>query len=150
MTAELTFGADFAGDPGDFRGKAAELIDHGIDGFFQLENLAAHVDGDFFRQVAVGDGDGHVGDISHLGGEIAGHKVDVVGQIFPGAGDARHDGLAAELAFGADLTGDAGDFGGKAAELIDHGIDGVFKLKNFAFDVDARFFSTSRRWRRRW
>ena len=62
----------------------------------------------FLRQVAVGDGRGHLGDVAHLGGQVAGHRVDAVGQVLPGAGDALHVGLAAELAFGADLAGHAG------------------------------------------
>ena len=35
---------------------------------------------------------------------LAGHGVDVVGEILPGAGDAGDLGLAAELALGADLA----------------------------------------------
>ena len=69
--------------------KRVELIHHGVDGFFELQNLATHIDGDLFRQVAVGDGDRDIGDVAHLGGQIAGHRVDVVGQILPGAGDSR-------------------------------------------------------------
>ena len=30
------------------------------------ENLAAHIDGDLLRQVAVGDGDRDLGDVAHL------------------------------------------------------------------------------------
>ena len=42
----------------------------------------------FLRQVAVGDGGGHLGDVAHLAGQVAGHGVDVVGQVLPRAGDA--------------------------------------------------------------
>jgi hypothetical protein len=44
--------------------------------------------------------------------------------------------LAAEPAFGADLARDAGHLAGKAVELIDHGVDGVFQLENFTADID--------------
>ena len=64
----------------------------------------------FLRQVAVGDGGRHVGDIAHLGREIAGHHVDAVGQVLPRAGDAFDLGLPAELAFGADFAGHARHF----------------------------------------
>src|SRR6202451_1260815 len=40
---------------------------------------------------------------------------------------------AAEQALGADFAGDAGDFRGEAVELIDHRVDGVLELQNFAF-----------------
>ena len=103
------------------------------------QNFAADVDRDFFGQVAVGHSDGDFRDVADLGGQIAGHEVDTVGQVLPGAGDALDHGLTAELAFGADFAGDAGHFGGEGAQLIDHGVDGVFELENFAFDVDRDF-----------
>src|SRR4029078_8867256 len=40
------------------------------------------------------------------------HEVPFVGRAAPRAGDARHVGLAAELALGADLAGDARDLVG--------------------------------------
>ena len=40
-------------------------------------------------------------------------KFTRVGQVLPGAGDALHVGLAAELAFGAHLAGHARHFGGE-------------------------------------
>ena len=61
-------------------------------------------------------------------------QVDAVGQVLPGAGDALDLGLAAELALGADLAGDAGDFGGEAVELVDHRVDGVLQLQDLAPD----------------
>ena len=59
-------------------------------------------------------------------------EVHAVGQVLPGAGDALHLGLAAELAFGADLAGHAGHFGGERAELVDHRVDGVLQLEDLA------------------
>ena len=88
LAAEPTFGADLAGHARHFRGERAELIDHRVDGFFELEDFAADVDGDLLGQVAVGDGDGHVGDVADLGGEVAGHLVDRFGEVLPHAGDA--------------------------------------------------------------
>src|SRR5262249_34369600 len=46
LTPELALGADLAGDAGDLAGEGVQLIDHRVDGFLQLEDLAAHVDGD--------------------------------------------------------------------------------------------------------
>src|SRR5439155_10910423 len=101
------------------------------------QDLAAHVDRDLLRQVAAGDRGRDLGDVAHLRGEIRGHEVDVVGQVLPGAGDAGHLRLAAELALGADLAGDAGDFRREGVELVHHGVDGVFQLENFALHVDG-------------
>ena len=72
----------------------------------------------FLRQVAVGDGGRHVGDVADLAGQVAGHRVDVVGQVLPGAGHALDVGLAAELAFGADLARHARHLGRERAELV--------------------------------
>ena len=104
----------------------------------------------FLRQVAVGDGGGHVGDVAHLAGQVAGHRIDAIGQVLPGAGDALHVGLAAELAFGADFAGHARHFRGERAELIDHRVDGVLQFEDFAFHVDGDLLATGRRWRRPW
>jgi len=79
----------------------------------------------FFRQISGRDGRGHLGDIAHLTGEIAGHKVHAFGEILPGAGHPFDFGLAAELAFGAHLARHTRDLGGKGIELSHHGIDGL-------------------------
>ena len=91
----------------------------------------------FLDRSPVGDGRGDLGDVAHLAGEVAGHEVDVVGEVLPGAGDALHVGLAAELAFGADLARHAGDFGGERAELVHHRVDGVLQLEDLALHVDG-------------
>ena len=75
LAAQFAFGADFARDARHFAGETVELVHHGVDGVFQLENFAAHVDGDLLRQVAVGDGGRHFGDVTDLAGEVAGHRV---------------------------------------------------------------------------
>ena len=71
LTAELAFGAHFAGHAGHFRGERAELIHHRVDRVLELENFALHVDRDLLRQVAAGHGLGHFGDVADLAGEVA-------------------------------------------------------------------------------
>src|SRR6185295_20387927 len=97
------FGADLTRDARDFRRERVQLVDHGVDGFLQLENLAFDVDGDLFRQVAVGDGDGDVGDVADLSRQVAGHHVDGLGQVLPDAADVADPRVATELAFSAHL-----------------------------------------------
>ena len=53
LTAELTFGTDFTGHASHFRRERTQLIHHRIDGVFQLENFAVHVDRDFLGQSPV-------------------------------------------------------------------------------------------------
>src|SRR5205823_10313980 len=123
-------------DAGDLVREGAELVDHRVDRVLQLQDLAADVDGDLLGEIAAGDGRGHLGDVADLAGQVAGELVDVVGQVLPGAGDARHLGLPAELALGADLTGDAGDLVGEGAELVDHRVDRALQLHHLAPDLD--------------
>jgi len=72
--------------------------------------------------------------------QIGCEKVDVVGQVFPGSVDARHNGLAAKAAIGTNLASYPRHLGGKGTQLLDHGVDGFLKLENFASDVDRDLF----------
>src|SRR5262249_47471476 len=135
LAAELAVGAHFSGYTRHFRGKGAELLHHGVDGFFQLKDFAAHIDGNLLGEVAVGHGNGNVGDVAHLGRQIAGHRVHVVRQVFPGAADAGHNCLTAELAVGADFASDTSDFSREGVELIHHCVDGVLEFENFALHI---------------
>ena len=101
-----------------------ELVDHRVDRVLQLGDLAAHVDGDLLREVAVRDCGRDLRDVAHLRREVAGERVDVVGEVLPDAGDALHARLAAELAVGADLARDARDLVGERGELVDHRVHG--------------------------
>ena len=48
-------------------------------------------------------------------------------------------GLPAEVPFGANLVRHTRDFGGKRAQLVHHGVDGVLQFKNFALDINGDF-----------
>ena len=61
-----------------------QLVHHRVDRGLQLEDLAAGVDVDLLRQVALRDRGGDLGDVPHLAGQVVGHRVDVVGQVLPG------------------------------------------------------------------
>src|SRR5207248_1675524 len=78
LAAEFSFGADLTGHSRHFRGERVQLVDHGVDRVLQLEDLAANINGDLLRQIAVRDGGGDVGDVAHLVREVRGHRVDRV------------------------------------------------------------------------
>jgi hypothetical protein len=137
LASELPFGADLFRDAGHFTRERPQLIDHRVDRVFELQNLAADVDGDLLGEVSVRDGGGDLRDVSHLVCEVAGEDVHVVGEVFPGSTHTLHLGLASELPFGADLFRDAGDLAREGAELVDHRVDGVLQLVDFALRVDA-------------
>src|SRR5439155_7119055 len=115
--------------------EGAELVDHRVDGVLELEDLAADVDGDLAGEVAVGDGGGDLGDVPDLRGQVAGHRVDRVAEVLPGAGHATYVGLAAELTLGADLAGDARHLRGERAELVDHRVGWERGLEEVDGDV---------------
>src|SRR5262249_8828968 len=75
-------------------------------------------------------------DVADLAGEVAGHEVHRVGEVLPRAGDALDVRLPTESPFGADLTGDSGDFRGERGQLVNHRVDGVLELEDLALDVD--------------
>ncbi len=137
LPAELSLGADFFRDARDLRREGAERVDHRVDGVLELVNLAARVDGDLLREVAVGDRRRDLRDRAHLRGEISREAVDVVGQILPRARDAFDVGLPAELSLRADFFRDARDLRGERRELIDHDVDRVLQLEDLAARVDG-------------
>ena len=137
LAAEPAVGADLARHARHFGGERAQLVDHRVDGFLELQDLAAHVDGDLLGQVAVGDGDRHVGDVAHLRREVAGHLVDRLGEVLPHARDALHLRLAAELALGADLARHARDLRGEDRELLDHRVDELGRAQELALERAA-------------
>src|SRR5262249_19712711 len=120
---------------GDLAGEGVELVHHRVDGVLELEDLAAHVDGDLLREVAIGDRGRHLGDVADLRGQVRRHRVDAVGEVLPGAGDAEHVGLAAVPPTAAVLSRHAGDLAGKGVELVDHRVDGLLELQDLAADV---------------
>src|SRR5690606_40822823 len=76
LTAQPAFGADFAGDAGDLVGERGELVDHGVDGFLQLGDLAARVHGDLLCQVTLGHRGRDLRSGAHTVGLHARHDVD--------------------------------------------------------------------------
>src|SRR5205085_1795111 len=136
LAAEPSLDADLASAAGDPVGDRTELVDHLPTRLSPDLHLAPGLDGDLLGEVAAGDGGRHLGDVADLAGQVAGELVDVVGQVLPGAGDARHLGLPAELALGTHLAGDAGDLVGERGELVDHRVDRALELDDLAADLD--------------
>src|SRR5207253_6934054 len=100
-----------------FAAEGVEVVRHFVGGVFQLEHLALDIDGDLLRQVAVGDGGGDAGDVTHLRRQAARHGVDVVGQVLPRAGYTLDLRLAAELGSDERRVGNACGFAGVGGEV---------------------------------
>src|SRR5205823_6522745 len=136
LAAEFSFGTDFAGDAGDLRSERGELIHHGVDRVLQLENFSFDVDRDLLREISEIESAPYRGGVTDLSGDVVRHDVDVICQVFPRTRNAFDLRLAAELSFGTDFAGHAGDFRSERGELVHHGVDRVLQLENFSFDVD--------------
>jgi hypothetical protein len=121
---------------GHFRGEGVELVHHGVDGVLELQDFALHVDRDLLVELAPGDGRGHLGDVSHLGREVAGHRVHVVGQVFQVPPTPFTWAWPPSLPSVPTFAGHPGHFRGEGVELVHHGVDGVLELQDFALDVD--------------
>src|SRR5262249_49772064 len=125
LAAQAALHANFAGHRGHLIGERSESTRHVVDSFGERGHFALCVYDELLREIAGGDGSHNFHDSAYLLGEVGGHDVHVVSEVFPGSSDARHFGLAAKFAFGADFASDAGDFAGKAVQLVHHGVDGV-------------------------
>ena len=134
LATERALLADLARDARHLVCERRELVDHRVDGVLQLGDLAAHVDGDLLREIAVRDGGRHFGDVADLRREVRGERVHVVGQVLPHARDAAHLRLAAELAVGADLARHARDLVRERGQLVDHRVHGRADPQELALD----------------
>ena len=120
-------------------GRVPQVANHLIDVVFELLNLAARLNCNRPCEVPLGNRGGNVGDGTHLSGQVGGQLIDVVGQVFPGAGGTRHVRLAAQSAFHAHLPGHGSDLIGKDGEGINHVVDGVSQGRNLALGLDRQF-----------
>ena len=90
LAAETAFDADFARDRGHLIGEGRQRVGHVVDGFGERRDFALRFHRQVLLQVAVGDRGHDLHDAAHLFGQVGRHDVDGVGQVLPGAGDARH------------------------------------------------------------
>ena len=134
---------------GVLAGGLGQVADHLVDVVFERRDFALRFHRDGSREIALGDGGGHVGDGADLSGEVGGELIDVVGEIAPDAGGAGHAGLAAQLAFDADFARHGGDLVGEGRQRVDHAVDGVGEFGDFALGFEHQFALRDRRWRRR-
>src|SRR5207248_1462123 len=135
LPAELSFRTYFARDARHFRRERTELIDHRVDGVFQLQDFSLHIDRDLLREIAICDRGRDFGDVTHLTGQVTGHEIHGVSHIRPRAGNAAHLRLTTEFSFRPDLARHTSDFGRKRAELINHRVDRVLQFEDLAFNI---------------
>src|SRR5580698_4998567 len=95
---------------------------------------SAHVHSDFAREVAARHRRGHLGNVAHLPGQVAGHRVHRVGEILPRSGDAGDLCLAAQFSVRADFTRDARYLSREHAKLLNHGVYDGGRTQEFAFE----------------
>jgi hypothetical protein len=116
-------------------GGLPQVADHRVDVVLELGHLAAGLDLDRARQVALGHGRGDLGDGADLRREVGGEQVDVAGEVLPRAGGAGHVGLAAERPFDADLARHGRHLVGERRERVGHVVDGVGERRDLALGL---------------
>src|SRR6202035_1058605 len=112
-------------------GEGVELIHHLVHDVLQLKDFTFDVDRDLLGQIAAGDGSRHAGDVAYLRGQAARHRIDVVRQVLPRAGNALDVRLPTQLALEADLAGYTGHLRGERVELVHHFVHDVLELEDF-------------------
>ena len=121
------------------------MIHHRVDGVFQFQDFALYIDRDLLGEITACYCCGNFRNVAYLTGEIPGHEIYTVGQILPSTCHAMNVRLSAKNSFRADLARDAGYLRCKRAELVHHGVDGVFQLQNFPLHINSDHL-TNRRW----
>src|SRR5262249_34670010 len=135
LATQFALGAHLTRHTGDLTGEGVELVHHRVDGFLQLQYLAANIHGDLLKNVAYSNGRGHLGNVALLRRQVIRHRVDVVSQPLPSARDAWDDCLATQFALGAYLARYTRYLRSEGIELIHHRINGFLQLQNLAADI---------------
>ena len=122
-------------------GRPAQVVDHRVDVVLQLGDLAARLDLNRARQVALGHRGRHFGDGAHLVGQVGGEQVDVAGEVLPRAGRAGHVRLAAEPAFDADFARHVGHLLGERRQRVGHVVDRLGERRDFALGLHRQLLA---------
>src|SRR5262249_23345832 len=93
------FHTDLARDGTHLIGKRCQRVGHVIDSVGEFCDLALRFHGQFSFQIAGGHGRHNARDTTNLICKVAGHRVHIVGQVFPRARHTTHVSLPSELAF---------------------------------------------------
>ena len=104
LPAEFSLRAHLARDARDFRREGVQLVDHRVDGRFELENLALDVHRNLPGQVAARHGRGDLRDVAHLRRQVRRKQVHVVGEVLPRARHSRNHRLTAKFSVGSHFT----------------------------------------------
>src|SRR5207247_71601 len=117
-------------------GRILQVTDHLVDVVLQGCDLAARLDRDRARQIALGHRGRHLGDGAHLRRQVGGELVHVVGQMLPRARRARHARLAPELPLDTNQPRHRRHLIREGGELVDHAVDGVREGRDLALPLD--------------
>ncbi len=139
LAAELVPRCPPRGPRASLRSEGVELVDHRVDGVLAVRgSRPSQSTVIFLRQVAPGHGGGHLGDVADLAGQVAGHARSTLSvrsfQVPPTPSTCAWPPRRPSV---ADFAGDAGTSGAKRVQLIDHRVDGVLELEDFAAHLDG-------------
>jgi len=78
-------------------GEGVELVDHRVDGVFEFENFAFHIDGILAGEITTGHSGGHFCKVRTCAVRLPAMAFDGIRKILPRSGDAGDDCLTTEL-----------------------------------------------------
>jgi len=139
LPAKDPFCSHFPGHSGYLIGEDVQGIHHGVNGFLQFGNFPFSLNGNFLGKVTFSHGRSHIGDLPNLRGQVGGHIVYVVRQVFPGSGHIGHFCLSAKDPFRTHFPCHPGHLIGKNVQGIHHLVDSVFQFGDFTFYINGDF-----------
>ena len=113
LATECAVRSDFSCNLRHFERECRKTIHHGVDGVFQIQNLALCFDADSFAQITPRDCSRNRCYFPDLCCEIHGHAVDILRKVLPSPFHVVHSSLTAQASLGSDLLGDLCNFPGE-------------------------------------
>src|SRR5207247_1522281 len=107
------------------------------DRLLELEDLSSDIDGDLLGEVTLLDRGGDLGNVADLAGQVAGHDVHVVGQVFPDAADSLDLGLTTQPALGRKRAVEGRDLVREGVTLVLQLVDRLLELEDLSSDIDG-------------
>ena len=142
LSAELAFGADFAGHARHFRRERAKLIDHRVDGpgsaeKFSLEGAVIDFEGHRLREIALGNRTDHSSRFDRWVDEIVDQVIDRFELVAPETGRIADRKALREFPLFADDAAEARHFLRYPFIQFNHFVEGIRHLARNTVPVDG-------------
>ncbi len=132
LPAELSFEPDLARDRRHLVGEDAQRVGHVVDRLGEGGHFPLRFEDELLIQISVRDRGDDLDDTANLLRQVRRHYVDVVGQVLPDPGHARHLRFGPELPLDAYFARQRGHLVGERPERVGHVVDRLGEGGDFA------------------